>query len=63
LPSYHKTADFATFFQNKEGKKGLPESKILPGNGRIFKNYKLQATNYKQKPNYNVQNYKQPYRA
>jgi hypothetical protein len=35
----------------------------LPGNGRIFKNYKLQATNYKQKPNYNVQNYKQPYRA
>jgi hypothetical protein len=45
------------------GEVRLPESKILPGNGRIFKNYKLQATNYKQIPNYNIQNYKQPYRA
>ena len=27
------------------------------------KNYKIQITKYKQIPNYNVQNYKQPYRA
>jgi hypothetical protein len=40
-------------------KKVLPKSKILPENGRIFENYKLQNTNYKQIPNYNVRNYKQ----
>ncbi len=26
----------------------LISREILPGNGKIFKNYKLQATNYKQ---------------
>jgi hypothetical protein len=36
---------------------------ILPENDKIFKNYKLQATNYKQITNHNVRNYKQPYRA
>jgi hypothetical protein len=45
----------------KDGR--LPCREILPENGKIFKNYKIQITKYKQIPNYNVRNYKQPYRA